>query len=194
MRVYETLLIWAGILIFSACSGELNEEVDSLNDREEAQEELSEFEELIQNGFDEKEFPYQSAVNFDNFNPKEFLTEDEFDLLELFFVFPEGWINERYTAKDRLVLESGVTLISVVFKDNEHELSTYLITYSKDGWYADNVRIAYDEIAEGFLRIESTIEGNTITRTTTITFDEPIVEKEKYFIQDDGKIIWEEDL
>lgn len=161
-----------------------------------AQEELSEFGELMEEKFNDSELPYSCNVNFDNFDPDKatYLNEEEFRLLELYMIFPEGFLKKRYSAMDRVEYDNGITLVVIGCEDNEHELSTYLVTYSKEEWYVDNVRLAYDEIAEGFLRIESVIEDDKITRTTFISLDEVMEEKEHYFIQDDGQIVWEKDI
>ena len=181
-------------LMFGCVTDESTSDYDD-DPREDAKEELSDFGELMQEKFEEKELPYSCNNNFDNYEAKEFLTEEEFRLLELYMVFPEGYQRKRYASEDRILLESGVTLAVVTSLDNEQELSTYLVTYNDQEWYVDNVRIAYDEVAEGFLRIYSEINENDITRTTAVYLDEgEMIEEEHYFIQKDGNVVWEDDL
>lgn len=181
--------------LFTACMGAGDDYSDD-GARDNAQEEMSDFEALMTEKFQESELPYTCNVNFDNFDPQEsdYLSQKEFELLELYMIFPEGYVENRYSAIDKIELENGIKLVIIAEELGDHELSTYLMTYTKQEIYISNVRLAYDEIAEGFLQIDSKIEGDKITRTTTITLDEVIKQKEHYFILDDGQIIWEEDL
>lgn len=158
------------------------------------EEEKSDFEKILDLNFDKGELPLKTAMTFDDYNPQEYLSEKEFDLLYLDYVFPEGYEPRKYSAGQQLHPEKDYQMITVYFEDSDQELSTYLVTYDLEGYFISQVRVAYDEIAEGFLQIYSTISGDTITRTTAIHLDETMLEKEYYFIQEDGEIIWEQDM
>lgn len=188
----HNILIVLGLILINSCAGEMNEE-SFPEDEEEEVEELSEFREMVNESFEETSFPYDANEGFDDEAEEDFLTEKQFEMLELYMVFPEGYERKRYSAKDRIETDFGF-MITVLSQDNEHELSTYLVTYDKEEWYVDHLRIAYDEIAEGFLRIYSTVNADTIVRTTSIFFDEEMLEAEEYYIEDNGDIVWEGDL
>lgn len=195
MKNYILTTLLSSILLVG-CMSDNGSGYDGGDEEEEEEiEELSEFGELVQDKFAEGDFPHECKVDFDNYDPKDFLTKKEFRLLELYMVFPGGYMEERYSARNKITMDNGITLLTVTSLDNENELSTYLVTYDEEEWYIDNVRIGYDESAEGFLKIYSNVDGDTITRTTSISFDgEEMLEVEHYYIQDDGKIIWEQDM
>lgn len=157
-------------------------------------EELTEFGELLQDKFQEKELPYTCSRNFDNYEPEEYLSEEDFRKLELFMIFPDGYETKRYSAEDRVILESGVTVVVVTSKDNDQEISTYAVTYDPDEWYVSNIRIGYEHTLID-LCISSEINGNKITRKVKEMHDDTeFVVEENYFIQGDGDIIWEEEM
>ena len=180
------------VFFFGCVSDDKDEYWDEFEEIEEVEEE-SEFDKLTKH-FNDTEMPYDCAITFDNFRKGEYLTEKEFDLLELWEVFMEGYSYDTYSAIHKIQGEGEYEMITVAYEEGEHELSTYLITYDLDGNYMSNVRLSYDEIAEGFLQISSVVEEDKITRTTSIFFDEKMEEIEIYYILEDGEIVWEDDL
>ena len=173
-----------------------DEEGDFFEENEEIEEveELSDFAIILDKNFEESDLPYDNYTNFDNYKEGEFLTEKEFELLELYNVYPEGYERRKYEAVDKLVTDRGLTYLTVLSHDSQNEMTTNFVVYDQEEWYVDHVMIGYDEIAEGFLQIYSSIEVDTITRTTSIFFDEEMLETEHYYIQEDGEIVWEEDM
>lgn len=178
---------------WTSCMSDESTEIQTDDVLEEV-DDRSDFMKIVDDHFEMNELPLSCEVNFDNYEADEFLTERQFEMCELYMVFPEGYEPGRYAARDKIVKDNGITILTVTSQDNEHELSTYLVTYSPEEWYVDHVRIAYDEIAEGFLQIKSYISGDTIKRITLISLDEVMEETERYFIDKDGQIVWEQEL
>lgn len=188
---WYTIIVLA--FIFIGCvSDQEDEYLDDYEIAEEVEEE-SEFDKLTKH-FNDTELPYECNTTFDNFRKGEYLTEKEFDLLDLWEVFTEGFSYDTYSATHKIKGEGDFEMITVAYEEGEHELSTYLVTYDLDGNYISNVRLSYDDIAEGFLQISAVVEEDKITRTNTIFFDEKMEEIEIYYILEDGEIVWEEDL
>lgn len=179
-------------ILFIGCRAD--EENSFFDDEVEEAEELSDFAKILDNTFGQSDLPYNDFVNFDNYEEGEFLTEKEFELLELYYVYPEGYERRKYEAINRIETERGLTYVTVLSHDSDNEMTTNFVVYNEEEWYVDHVMIGYDEIAEGFLQIYSTIEADTITRTTSIFFDEEMLETEHYYIQKDGDIVWEQDM
>lgn len=138
-----------------------------------------------------KNVPIVDSTNFDNFKTKNFLSPDEIETLQLEKIYPEFY-KTGYNYKTAISYRIGFydqfyTLVLAIYK-GEHELESTLINYSLQGDLIDFKVIAYDEIAEGWSRIESKIDKNKIERTSILYTDDVKKTVERFKIEPDGKI------
>jgi len=119
------------------------------------------------------------------------LSNEQIDFLKLGEIYADYKTKpEKYAFHEDYKLEFSrnfITLIVTVFL-GEHEMESQLITYDLDGNKIANLKISYDEIAEGMHKKESFLKGNILTINDIVSLDTATVTTTKYRLLDDGKI------
>lgn len=110
-----------------------------------------------------KTLPILDSTNFDNFNFKDSLTKQQIKLLGLKKLDPNEntifWINYR------LDLSKDYTSLVITYYPDENDLFTTLVNYNTNFEIIDFIEVAFDEIAESCLRMESLIKKAEIEIT-----------------------------
>ncbi|OUS02834.1 hypothetical protein A9Q86_01940 [Flavobacteriales bacterium 33_180_T64] len=113
-----------------------------------------------------KNKPLIDSTNFDNFTATKFYNKEEVLSLKLENIYPnfykEGY---NYKATSSYKLKYSCEFHSIVFTilKGDNEMESVLINYNMSGELIDYKVISYDEITEGWSKIESKIKGNHIT-------------------------------
>lgn len=208
---FEKLLLAFFILIVISCKGEKEpinnhskiskEEIYSTSDRDTANMdtakialsntiENSRLEEII-NDMELRKVPFIDSTNFDNFKKNNFLSKHDISVMQLEKIYPEFYINGyNYKSIPSYSISFSEKFHSVVLTTykGEHEIESTLINYDLNGNLIDFLLISYDEIAEGWSRIESKIEKNKVTVTSTLWLEDKQVEVKIFEIDPEGKI------
>ncbi|MDO6490999.1 MULTISPECIES: SH3 domain-containing protein [unclassified Cellulophaga] len=136
--------------------------------------------------------PAADTTNFDNFSKTNFYKKETVKLLQLQKIFPdyfkEGYNNKSIASYKLEFSKDFYSLVIVTYK-GDHEMESTLINYSLNGELIDFKTISYDEIAEGWSRIESKIEKDKLTITDILWTDEKQEEITYFKIASNGKII-----
>ena len=130
-----------------------------------------------------KNLPLIDTTNFDNFKISDTLTKAQVKSLKLEKIIPEE--NVVFGINYKLNLSTNFITLVISCYPSLNELTTYLVNYDKDFNIIDFKTIAYDEIAESWLRTTSKIEnmrieitehnsssGQEITKTTLFEINE----------------------
>jgi hypothetical protein len=137
-----------------------------------------------------KELPYLDSTNFLNSHLGDSLTQDQIQMLSLNKIDSGDEIN--FWINYRLNISTGFNSIVVSYMPDENELCTVLINYTKLNKIIDFDTIAYDEIAESCINIQSRILKNSIevkkTNYCSDDSDHPQVQTKLLMINTDGEI------
>lgn len=150
----------------------------------------SSFDEIF-NAVEFKKLIIIDTTNFDNFHKTIFFNEQEVGSLQLQNIYPnfykEGY-NYKATPSYKIEMSENFQSIVLTVLKGEHEMESLLVNYDLAGEMVDYKIISYDEIAEGWSRIESKIEKNKVTVTTIHWIDEREEEAEVFEIDVNGKM------
>ena len=131
--------------------------------------------------------PLTDSTNFDNYKGATTLTNEQSKLLKLEKIEPDKDVTFRINY--RLNLSPNFKSLVVSYYPNEQELFTVLINYTNSFDIVDFKTIAYDEIAESFIKTKSLISKDKIE---VIQRDEssgrPEIKTTKFEIKKDGQI------
>lgn len=131
------------------------------------------------------------STNFDNLTKKNLLSSNEIKTLQLKKIYPDlGEENYSYAFSPSYSLKIGdffKTIVVNAFK-GEHELEAVLINYDEENKLIAHKVISYDEIAEGWSRISSTIKNDCITTIDELYTDIPQIDTVLYHINRFGSI------
>lgn len=150
-------------------------------------------------GIETKSIPLIDATNFDQFIDEADHKSVEVEALKLQHLYP-NYYKEGYKYKAiksyKLDMSEAFHAVVVTILKGEHEMESVLVTYDLNGTILDSKVVAYDEIAEGWARIESKIEQKRLTVNHIKWMDEKEIETIIYRIEDNGKIkpLSEDDL
>ena len=137
-----------------------------------------------------KTIPLIDTTNFNNFKDDNFFAKQEVRMLKLEKMYPSFYIethNYKATASYKIKFSENFHSIVLIILKGDHEMESVLINYDLNGGIIDSKVISYDEIAEGWSRIESKIEKNKLTVSKMTWFDERVEGKEHYIIKPNGK-------
>lgn len=146
----------------------------------------------IQNKFHKTNTPLIDKSNFDKIEEPKYFSKAEIELLKLDEIFEEESDSHHgFLYAPNYQLQFSDNFVSLVFLAfmGDHEMESVLINYSLDGNIIDHKVIAYDEIAEGWSQISSSITKNKITRSEIFYGDEKEVNISEYRIDSNGEII-----
>jgi hypothetical protein len=133
-------------------------------------------------------FPKKDSTNFDNYSKENKLTATEIQLLSLDKIIKNKEVVNVYINYS-LKLSSRFKTLVVSYENGDSELMTILINYDTNYKIIDSKEIAYDEIAESILRIESAIVANKIiVIESNYSNEEPVLTQTVYTILGNGKI------
>ena len=107
-----------------------------------------------------KELPIIDSTNFDNYEAKSFLSKNEIEILKLSKIIPDN--NVEIALNYQIKISENFKTLVFSFYPSENEITTILVNYDKDYKIIDSRIIAYDEIAESWLRTTSKIEKNNL--------------------------------
>lgn len=134
-----------------------------------------------------KSTPLKDSTNFNNFKSNNLLLKEQVELLQLNKKTKEGVsfkINYRINLSDRF------HTIVISYKLGDNELYTVLINYDENYKIIDSIEIAFDEIAESFLRKESKITKSEIKiKDCDSSSGETKFKISIYKIQPNGKLL-----
>ncbi len=134
-----------------------------------------------------KELPHTDSTNFDNYKDTPILTKEQSKLLKLEKIEPDK--NVTFRINYRLNISPNFKSIVVSYFPNEQELFTVLINYTNSFDIVDFKTIAYDEIAEGFIKTKSYISKD---KFEVVQRDEssgrPEIRTTKFEFKNDGQI------
>ena len=135
--------------------------------------------------------PAVDSTNFDNFSKDNFYKKEAIATLQLQKIFPyyfkEGYDSKSIASYKLEFSKDFYSLVIVTYK-GDHEMVSTLINYSLNGELLDYKTISYDEIAEGWSRIESKIEKDKLTITDILWTDDKQEETTYFKIETSGKI------
>ncbi|MGV3612494.1 MAG: hypothetical protein ACO1N0_16165 [Fluviicola sp.] len=134
-----------------------------------------------------KKLPVTDSTSFDNFNREDKLSDKLVSKLQLKSLDPNF---KSFHSRYRIALSNDVDMM-VVTATAEHEMKTFLISYSKrDYKLIDKIQIAYDEIAESaFSAIGKISKEEVVVKNYNYMGDEPVIEVKKYKIEQSGKFV-----
>ena len=104
--------------------------------------------------------PYRDSTNFDNHIDKPQMRQTEIEQLKLKSKIPDGF---GFTLNHKLNISPQFHAVAVSYQLSDETLYTALITYDKNYNIIDMLEIAFDETAESWSRIESTVYTDHIT-------------------------------
>jgi hypothetical protein len=134
-----------------------------------------------------KTLPLTDSTNFDNFKDPPALTKEQSKLLKLEKIEPDKDVTFRINY--RLNISPNFKSLVVSYFPNEQELFTVLINYTNSFEIVDFKTIAYDEIAEGFIKTKSLISKDKIEVTQRDeSSGRPEIKTIKFEIKKDGQI------
>ena len=107
-----------------------------------------------------KALPLTDSTNFDNYKNTKTLTTEQSKLLKLSKI--ESGKDVTFRINYRLNISPNFKSLVVSYYPNEQELFTVLINYTNSFDIVDFKTIAYDEIAESFMKTESQISIDKI--------------------------------
>lgn len=139
-----------------------------------------------------KTLPLTDATNFDSFiDPDDYnlVNIDALQLMELYPNYYKEGYNYKAIASYKIALSKTFHTTVITLRKGDNEMESVLITYNLDGTIIDSKVIAYDEIAEGQSRIESQLEGNTITTNHIFWADDKQITTKVYTINTRGEIV-----
>ena len=142
------------------------------------------------NTIDLKSDTYKENTNFDNYKESKYLSKKIIAFLKLQSIIKnhfELWSKHVWIHKRILLSENFYTLV-ICYYNSGNELFTILINYDFSYNIIGYKEIAYDEIAESCIRIESLIKKNSLTILKTDFCYKLRTDTIHYFINDDGKI------
>lgn len=149
------------------------------------------FNEII-NEIELKKIPLIDTTNFNNFDAKSFYNREEVKVLKLEKLYPiffkEGY-NYKATASYKINISNEFHTLVISILKGENEMESVLVNYNLNRELIDFKVISYDEIAEGWVRIESKIEKNTISIKNIQWIDEKQETTEIFEVNGDGKIV-----
>lgn len=136
--------------------------------------------------------PTIDTTNFDNFSKTNFYKKEAVKVLQLQKIYPnyfkEGY-NNKSIASYKLEFSKDFYSLVIVNYKGDHEMESTLINYSLNGKLINYKTISYDEIAEGWARIESKIDKDKLTITDILWTDDKQEEITYFKIASNGKII-----
>jgi len=134
-----------------------------------------------------KETLLKDSTSFKNSKSNNLLSKEQVELLQLNKKIKEG---ESFKINYRINLSDKFNTIVISYQLGENELYTVLINYDENYKIIDSIEIAYDEIAESFLRKESEISKLEIkVKDTDSSSGETKTKVSIYKIQLDGKLL-----
>ena len=138
-----------------------------------------------------KSLPITENTNFDSFIEPEDYNEVSVKALKLEQIYPDFY-NEYYNFKTfasyRIKLSDAFHTLVVALQKTDNEMESRLINYNLEGNIIDSKVVAYDEIAEGWSKIESKIEQNKVTINNILWIEEKQETIEVFYIDKNGKI------
>ena len=141
---------------------------------------------LFLNNYKFKDTPFKDTTNFDNLKSNILLSKEQIEILQLNKKIKEG---EGFKINYRLNLSDKFHTIVITYQLGDNQLYTVLINYDVNYKIIDCVDIAFDEIAESFLRKESEISKSEIKiKDTDDSSGESQIKLIVYKIQDNGKL------
>lgn len=148
------------------------------------------FKNSIENTFTKFQ-PIVDTTNFDNFTATKYLNKKEVKAFKLEEIYPDFYKEtHNFKAVPSYKIDFSkdfYSLVIVIFK-GDNEMESILINYDENRNIIDYRVIAYDEIAEGWSRIESRIEQNKVTIDNIFWSEEKQVTSEVFEIDEAGKI------
>jgi len=134
-----------------------------------------------------KELPVIDSTNFDNFKAKSFLSKNEIVILNLSKIISDNDVEIALNYQIK-ISENFKTLV-FSFYPSENEITTILVNYDKVYNIIDFRIIAYDEIAESWLKTTSKIEKNNIKIIEINSSSGQVIETiSNFVINDNGEI------
>lgn len=121
-----------------------------------------------------KTLPLTDTTNFDTFKDDKFLSKQEVEALQLENIYPDFYKeghNYKVVASYKIEDFKNFHALVVTVLKGEHEMETILINYDLNGKILDQRVIAYDEIAEGYGKIESKITHDFILKINTFKYE-----------------------
>ncbi|UKN00843.1 hypothetical protein K6119_14000 [Paracrocinitomix mangrovi] len=189
---YLILFLFSVSLV--ACSSADDEYYQNQENDNDDDEELSEFDQVLED-FETAELPYESATTYDSYNPSEYLSSEDYQLLQLYMVFSDGYFEDMYSATNKITTDSGIQMITVSAINFDEELSTYLITYDERGWYLSNLRLSFDQDVDDPIQMESKVTKDEVVIKTIVNFaGEQIISEEVYKVNEDGTFTSEQEV
>ena len=138
-----------------------------------------------------KSIPLNDATNFDSFIDEDDYKDVDVKTLKLVNLYPnfyaEGY-NYRAISWYKIEFSEDFYSVVVTIRKGDNEMESTLINYDLKGNIIDSLVIAYDEIAEGFMRTESKIEAHRLTVNNIQWIEEKKVETTVFKIEANGKI------
>ena len=142
---------------------------------------------LFLNKYKFKDTPLKDTTNFDNFKSNNLLSKEQIKTLQLNKKIKEG---ERFIINYRLKLSDKFHTIVITYQLGDNQLYTVLFNYDLNYKIIDCVDIAFDEIAESFLRKESDISKSEIKiKDIDSSSGEPQIKLIVCKIQENGKLL-----
>lgn len=141
--------------------------------------------------FKKKALPLIDSTNFDNFHQKNFLTREDVNVLQLTIIYPNFFkvgYEFRASPSYKITFSKAYYTLIFIFLKGDHEMESVLVNYDLNGKLIDFKVIAYDEIAEGWSRIESKIEKYKLTITNIFWAEEKEVTTTVFVVDTFGKI------
>jgi len=136
--------------------------------------------------------PIVDSTNFDNTNVVKHFNLISVNNLQLVKIYPHFYsenYNYKASSSYRIDLSNNFHTVVLNIHKGENEMESVLINYKLNGELIDYKVISYDEIAEGWSRIESNIEDNRITIKNILWIDEKQETIEIFNINENGNII-----
>jgi hypothetical protein len=131
--------------------------------------------------------PLVDSTNFDNYKFETTLTNEQIKLLKLDKV--ESNKDVTFCINYRLNLSPNFKSLVVSFCPNDQELVTVIINYTNSFDILDLETIAYDEIAESFIKTKSVISSDNIEVTQRDeSSGRPEIKTTNFEIKHDGQI------
>lgn len=138
-----------------------------------------------------KERPILDTTNFDNTNDVDYFNLISVKNLQLVKIYPHFYSeghNYKASASYRIDLSNDFHTVVFIIHKGDNEMESVLINYDLNGFIIDSKVIAYDEIAEGWSRIESNIDNNIISVKNIKWIDEKEETIKEYVITEIGNI------
>ena len=136
----------------------------------------------------QKAAPCFEQLKFETYEHKRAFSDEDilaFQLDSIIENYEEKLVMPAYSIE----LSADFRSLVIYTEENEHEIKATLINYTNDNEFIDKLNVSYDEIAESAYSFESEIASGSVLTTSFTTWDETIIEKEKYLITEAGYFV-----